>query len=73
LTAEKIVTRFIKGYPVREWHNVRGNKRNEALDCSVYAYAAAVRAGVAFMDIQTARPKQKHAIERKQIKKARRW
>jgi len=24
LTAEKLITRFVKGYPVREWHNVRG-------------------------------------------------
>jgi terminase, large subunit len=52
LTAEKIVTRFVKGYPVREWHNVRGNKRNEALDNLVYAYAAAVRAGITFIDLQ---------------------
>jgi phage terminase large subunit GpA-like protein len=52
LTAEKIVTRFVKGYPVREWHNVRGNKRNEALDNFVYAYAAAVRAGITFIDLQ---------------------
>lgn len=52
LTAEKIVTRFVKGYPVREWHNVRGNKRNEALDCFVYAYAAAIRVGLPFMGIE---------------------
>jgi phage terminase large subunit GpA-like protein len=56
LTAEKIVTRFVKGYPVREWHNVRGNKRNEALDCLVYAYAAALRAGLAYMDFRNVKP-----------------
>ena len=50
LTAEKLVTRFVKGYPVKEWHNVRGNKRNEAIDCFVYAYAAAIRAGLPFMN-----------------------
>ena len=38
LTAEKLVTRFVKGHPVREWHKVR--PRNEALDCRVYALAA---------------------------------
>ena len=53
LTAEKIVTRFVKGYPVREWHNVRGNRRNESLDTAVYAYAAAIRAGVSYANFNT--------------------
>lgn len=38
LTAEKLVTRHSKGWPVREWHKIR--ERNEPLDCRVYAYAA---------------------------------
>jgi len=38
LTAEKLITRYVKGFPVREWHKTR--PRNEALDCRVYAYAA---------------------------------
>lgn len=38
LTAEKMVTRYVKGFPVREWHQTR--PRNEALDCRVYALAA---------------------------------
>jgi phage terminase large subunit GpA-like protein len=38
LTAEKLVTKYIKGIPKREWHQTR--PRNEALDCRVYAYAA---------------------------------
>jgi terminase, large subunit len=50
LTAEKLVTRFVKGYPVKEWHNVRANKRNESIDCFCYAYSAAVRAGVSYID-----------------------
>ncbi|WOJ95782.1 phage terminase large subunit family protein [Congregibacter brevis] len=37
LTAEKVVTRFHKGYPRREWIKTRA--RNEALDCRVYAFA----------------------------------
>lgn len=37
-TAEALRTRFVKGFAVREWHNVR--PRNEAFDCRVYAYAA---------------------------------
>jgi phage terminase large subunit GpA-like protein len=38
LTAERIVTRYSKGFPRREWTKVRA--RNEALDCRVYAYSA---------------------------------
>jgi len=38
LTAEKLITRYNKGFPVKEWHKVR--ERNEPLDCRVYAYAA---------------------------------
>ena len=38
LTAEKMVTRFHKGYKRREWQQRR--PRNEALDCRVYAIAA---------------------------------
>ncbi len=38
LTAEKIVTRYIKGFPTRSW--VKARARNEALDCRVYALAA---------------------------------
>ena len=39
LTAEKQITRYIKGFPVREWVKKNG-ARNEALDCEVYGYAA---------------------------------
>lgn len=38
LTAEKLITRYRKGFPHREWHKTR--ERNEALDCRVYALAA---------------------------------
>lgn len=38
LTAEKLVTRYVKGFSVREWHKTR--TRNEALDCRCYAMAA---------------------------------
>lgn len=38
LTAEKIVTKFRRGVPYREW--VQTRKRNEVLDCTVYAHAA---------------------------------
>ncbi|WP_207895042.1 phage terminase large subunit family protein [Tepidimonas ignava] len=39
LTAEHCVTRYVKGHPKREWVKDAG-RRNEALDCRVYAYAA---------------------------------
>lgn len=39
LTAEKLITRYLKGQPIREWHKP-DRARNEALDCRVYALAA---------------------------------
>lgn len=39
LTAEKLVTRYVKGFPVREWKKP-DKARNEALDCRAYALAA---------------------------------
>lgn len=39
LTSEKMLTRYVKGQPVREWHKP-DRARNEHLDCRVYAYAA---------------------------------
>lgn len=39
LTAERCVTRYVKGFPKREWIKDPG-RRNESLDCRVYAYAA---------------------------------
>jgi phage terminase large subunit GpA-like protein len=38
LTAEKLVTKLRRGFPVKEWIKTRA--RNEALDCAVYALAA---------------------------------
>ena len=38
LTAEKMVTRYRKGFPIIEF--VKTRDRNEALDCFAYAYAA---------------------------------
>lgn len=48
LTAEKIVTRFVKGFARREW--VKTRPRNEALDCAVYSYAVAIAAGLSRAD-----------------------
>lgn len=38
LTAEKVVTKFVRGFPRKEWTKTRA--RNEALDMRVYALAA---------------------------------
>lgn len=39
LTAERLVTRYVRGFPVREWQKKSG-ARNEALDTFVYGLAA---------------------------------
>lgn len=39
LTAEKQITKYRHGHPIRIWVK-KDNARNEALDCEVYAYAA---------------------------------
>ena len=48
LSAEKLITRYVKGFPRLEW--IKTGPRNEALDCEVYCYAAAIRAGIAYME-----------------------
>lgn len=45
LTAERLVTRFVKGHSRLEWVKPNG-KRNEALDGAVYALAAAHYRGI---------------------------
>lgn len=40
LTAERLVTRYVRGRPKLEWVKPAG-RRNEALDCAVYALAGA--------------------------------
>ncbi|HAU29813.1 MAG TPA: phage tail protein [Rhodospirillaceae bacterium] len=45
LTSERLVTRIIKGYPKAQWVK-DPNTRNEALDCRVYARAAAAIFGI---------------------------
>ena len=39
IASETVVTRFVKGFPRREW-TLPSGQRNEALDCRVYAMAA---------------------------------
>ena len=42
ITAEQLITKLVEGYRRLEWQKMR--ERNEALDCRVYARAAASRA-----------------------------
>jgi phage terminase large subunit GpA-like protein len=45
LTAERLVTRIVKGFPRGSWEKEPG-RRNEALDCRVYSRAAAAIYGL---------------------------
>jgi phage terminase large subunit GpA-like protein len=45
LTAERLVTRIVKGFPRASWQKEPG-RRNEALDCRVYARAAIAFCGM---------------------------
>lgn len=44
LTAEKLITIYDKGVATMKWEKTR--KRNESLDCLVYAYACAYKLGI---------------------------
>ena len=44
LCGEKVVTRYVKGFPVRQWIKTRA--RNEALDCRVYNMVALALSGI---------------------------
>ncbi len=53
LTAEQLITEIDKsGFPKQVWKKTR--ERNEPLDCFVYAYAAAQRAGLFVLDQRAA-------------------
>lgn len=61
LTAEKVVTkRNRKGYTAQEW--VKDRERNEALDCRIYARAAAALAGLDRMKEKDAKRHEKNAV-----------
>jgi phage terminase large subunit GpA-like protein len=70
LTAEKVVTRFHKGFKKRVFEKIRA--RNEALDCMCYSYAAYAIIGVNVntladkMEAETTQKVDNEQIERKQ-------
>lgn len=45
ITAERLITKYVRGFGTLVWELQRG-RRNEALDCFVYSYAAAVHLGM---------------------------
>jgi len=61
LTAERLVTKHSHGMPVRTWVK-SASARNEALDASVYAYAAAVYAGIKRADWASLRRRMVPAV-----------
>jgi phage terminase large subunit GpA-like protein len=66
LTAEQLVTRVVKGYRRPEWQKTR--ERNEALDCRVYARAAAAVCGIdRFTDSSWLALEQRLAAAPKQV------
>ncbi|WP_163370944.1 phage terminase large subunit family protein [Endozoicomonas acroporae] len=62
LTAEKLLTRYRKGFPHREWHKTR--ERNEALDCRVYALAAIHLSGLNLQKLMERLEQQKDDMEK---------
>jgi len=70
LTAEKVVTRFHKGFKKRVFEKIRA--RNEALDCMVYSYAAYAILGInvnAMADKTVLEPSDKSIKEDKNDRK----
>jgi phage terminase large subunit GpA-like protein len=69
LTAETMVTKMFKGRPRREWKVIEG-RRNEPLDCRVYAFAALVMASPQFdkLALRMKRRTQNMQIEKEKPK-----
>lgn len=61
LTAERLATSYVKGHPRLTWFKPNG-RRNEALDCAVYAYAMACWLGIqGYRENAWARREEKYA------------
>jgi len=67
LTAEKQVTYFTNGKLMRRWKNTRG-KRNEALDCRIYATAALNLRPFNLDKMSVNIPEKRKAFEHKETK-----
>ena len=62
LASETVVTRYSKGFPVREYRR-RTGARNEPLDCRVYAYCALQSLNVKWPRLVAAAAEKKAAAE----------
>lgn len=81
LAAEKLVTKYHKGFPRKEW--VKTRARNEALDCRVYAFGAlkilnplwsAVQKRLDRSDKTTPEPELPRSTQRRRpVRKKRNW
>jgi phage terminase large subunit GpA-like protein len=69
LTAERMVVKFVKGFPKREWHKPDG-RRNEALDCRVYGFAALTLVAPQFDKIAYRMRAQRDTLKPKEEPKA---
>jgi phage terminase large subunit GpA-like protein len=66
LTSETVVTRYVKGSPVRSWVP-KPNTRQEALDCRVYAFAALRSMSISWGKVQRLLAEQRLAARRREI------
>ena len=60
LTSETVVTKYVKGFPVRSWVP-KPNTRQEALDCRVYAFAALRSMSISWGKVQRMLAEQRAA------------
>ncbi len=73
LTSETVVTKYSKGFPVREY-KLRPGMRNEPLDCRAYAYAALCSFGrihwKSILERELKKAEQKKAAEEQKVAEA---
>lgn len=67
LTAERMITKMVKGRPKREWKVIEG-RRNEPLDCRVYAFAALVMASPQFDKLALRMKKRAQTMQIEKVK-----
>jgi len=70
LTAEKVITKYVRGFPTRQW--VKTRPRNDALDCRVYAMAALAILNVN-LDRAVSRLTKEHTEEAAPVQRASGW
>lgn len=66
LTSETVVTKYVKGFPVRSWVP-KPNTRQEALDCRVYAFAALRSMSISWGKVQRMLAEQQQAKRRQEV------